>query len=169
MKEAVTKFSDPEWWQTAPLKPPKAVSAPMLVLGTFLPLLVIGGVVALVVTHRSHKPQPAFRSLAAFDACMVNQGANTPSVSANSRLLRLVAESCKGHLPKGTPLPVFAPPEGAAPTGREAFQQCVQSALAGSRGGGGRLARLSRQALQNAVALCRTFAAPGGSGTGHIT
>jgi hypothetical protein len=158
----VTDFSDPSWWPTPPPKPPKAVSAPKLVFGTLFPVAI--GVVALVLllTNKHHKKPDAAagRSVAAFTACMKQQGADSPSVQANTRILRLDAIACKDHLPKGVQLPDFSEPAGGGQAGGSAFQQCMQSAYVNLRGsarpgrfGGGS----SRKAFQDAVSLCRSL------------
>ncbi len=160
----MSDFSDPAWWPTPPPKPPKAASTPKLVFGTLLPLVVVGAVVAAFVTHRSNSStDTAGRSLTSFEACMKDQGADAPSASSNVRLLRLDAEACKDHLPKGIPVPTYAEPSGPSETARQAFQQCVQSALASLRGGSVRGVS-SRQDIQRAVDFCRTVAAPGAGG-----
>jgi hypothetical protein len=140
----------------------------MLVLGTLLPVVVAAAIVALVVTHRSHSSgDAATRSPTAFASCMKDQGAETPSVRANVRLLRLAAAACKSHLPKGMPLPDFTIPAEPAQGAREAYQQCVRSALAGLSGGG-RFSRPSQKEFENAVALCRHLS-PGAPGQGRAT
>jgi len=156
----VTDFSDPSWWPTPPPKPPKAVSTPKLVFGTLLPVAI--GVVALVVllTNKDDKKPAAAagRSIAAFTACMKEQGADSPSVQANARILRLDAIACKDHLPKGVQLPDFSEPAGGDQAGGNAFQQCMQSAYANLRGNrGGRIGSGSRKAFRDAESLCRSL------------
>jgi hypothetical protein len=156
----VNDFSDPSWWPTPPPKPPKAVSTPKLVFGTLLPVAI--GVVALVVllTNKHHKQADAAdgRSIAAFTACMKEQGADSPSVQANTRMLNLDAIACKDHLPKGVQLPNFSDTGGGDQAGGNAFQQCMQSAYVNLRGNsGGRIGSGSRKAFQDAVSLCRSL------------
>lgn len=127
--------------------------------GTLLPVAV--GVVALVVllTNKHHKTDAAAgRSIAAFTACMKEQGADSPSVQANGRMLNLDATACKDHLPKGVQLPDFNQPAGDQ-SGGNAFQQCMQSAYVNLRGsaGPGRFGGGSRKAFQDAEALCRSL------------
>lgn len=162
----MSKYSDPAWWPHTP-KPPKAASAPVVVLGTLLPLIVVGTIVAIVITRHNHSSKSdTGRSVAAFEACMKDEGAYTPSVLANSRLLQLDAVSCKGHLPRGTVLPDFTQTtEGPPADGQQALADCVRTALAGL-GGGGRFARPSQAAYQNALALCRSLT-PGAPGQGR--
>jgi len=156
----VNEFSDPSWWPTPPPKPPKAVSTPKLVFGTLLPVAI--GVIALVVflTNKHHrKPDVARgRSIAAFTACMKEQGADSPSVLANARMLRLAAIACKDHLPKGVQVPDFNEPAGDGRAGGDSFQQCMRSAYVNLRGGGGgRFGSASRKAFQDAQSLCRSL------------
>ena len=156
----VTDFSDPSWWPTPPPKPPKAVSTAKLVFGTLLPVA-IGIVVLVVLLTNKHDKKPdaaAGRSIAAFTACMKEQGADSPSVQANARILRLDAIACKDHLPKGVQLPDFNAPAGGDQAGGDAFRQCMQSAYANLRPGrGGRFGSGSRKAFQDAVSLCRSL------------
>jgi len=156
----VNEFSDPSWWPTPPPKPPKAVSTPKLVFGTLLPVAI--GVIALVVllTNKHHKKPDAAtgRSIAAFTACMKEHGADSPSVLANARILRLDAIACKNHLPKGVQLPDFGEPAGGDQAGGDSFQQCMRSAYFNLRGGGGgRFGSGSRKAFQDAQSLCRSL------------
>jgi hypothetical protein len=149
----VTDFSDPSWWPTPPPKPPKAVSTPKLVFGTLLALVV------LLTNKDDKKPAAAAgRSIAAFTACMKEQGADSPSVQANARILRLDAIACKDHLPKGVQLPDFSEPAGGDQAGGNAFQQCMQSAYANLRGNrGGRIGGGSRKAFRDSESLCRSL------------
>ena len=152
-------FSDPSWWPTPPPKPPKAVSTPKLVFGTLLPVAV--GVIVLVVVLTKHHKKPdaaAGRSIAAFTACMKEQGADTPSVQANARMLNLDAIACKDHLPKGVGVPNFGDTGSPGQAGGNAFAQCMQSAYVNLRGSsGGRFGGPSRKAFQDAESLCRSL------------
>jgi hypothetical protein len=145
----------------------------LLVLGALLPTVVIAVAAVLFFTHRHHvdaksAPVPA-QSIPAFEACMKDEGADTPSMAANWRLLAAAADACKQHLPKGIPLPDFTPPAQPAQTPRDSFQECLRSVLAGLAGNGGtRFSRPSQKAYRNAVALCRSLA-PGAPGQGRAT
>jgi hypothetical protein len=116
-------------------------------------------VIALVVLLTQHDKKPdaaAGRSIAAFTACMQEQGANTPSVQANSRMLNLDAIACKDHLPKGVGVPNFSDTGSPGEAGGNAFQQCMQSAFVNLRGNGGsRFGGATRKAFQDAESLCR--------------
>jgi hypothetical protein len=163
----MAKFSDPDWWPMQTPKPPKAASAPIVVLGTLIPLVAIGTIVAIIVSRHNHSAKvDTGRSIAAFQACMKDEGADSPSVIANARLLQSDAVACKGHLPGGVVLPDFTQTtDGPPPDAQQAFAQCVRTALSGL-GGGGRFVRPSRAAYQNALALCRSLT-PGAPGQGR--
>jgi hypothetical protein len=153
----VNDLSGQNWFPTPRPKPPKAVSTPKLVFGTLLPVIVVGVALVVMLTHKSKsKPATTGRSVAAFTACMSDEGADSPSERANARMLRQDAVACQTHLPKGMTLPTFQPASGTSESAREAFAQCMASATANLRGrsrfGGGS----SRSALANAVALCRS-------------
>jgi len=155
-----TEFSDPAWWQTAPPKPPKKIPTAAIVFGTFVPVAAIVIGIVAVMGHKHSSSAETGRSLAAFQACMKDQGATTTAERSNSRFLDQDAQACRSHLPRGMAVPSFAPPTGADAEAQRAFAECMQAATANiSRGfrrgpfGGGS----GRQAFESAIETCRSL------------
>jgi hypothetical protein len=161
-------FSDPAWWPTPPPKPPRRISTAAIVFGTFVPIAVIAIVIVGIAGQHKHAPAAeAGRSLAAFEGCMHEQGADSPTQRSNSRFLQDDAEACRAHLPRGMTLPSFAPPSGADEAAQRAFSECVQAATANisrSRAGGPFGGSSARDAFRNAIATCRSLVGTGGQG-----
>jgi hypothetical protein len=162
------EFSDPAWWPKPPPKPPRRISTAAIVFGTILPLAVIAIVVVAIVNQRKHSTDGAAgQSLTAFEACMRDQGAETPSERSNSRFLQQAAVACRGHLPKGMQLPSFTPAAPVDQATQQAFEQCMQEATANlrRRGPGGLGGSGVRQAFENAIAVCRRLVEGHGAST----
>ncbi len=161
-------FSDPAWWPTPPPKPPRKISTAAIVFGTFVPIVVIVILIVAVVGQRKHaSAADTGRSLAAFEACMKDQGASSATERSNSRFLQEDAQACRAHLPRGMALPSFEPPAGADEATQRAFSECVQAATAnisrsslGGRFGGGS----ARNAFRNAIDTCRSLVGTGRQG-----
>jgi hypothetical protein len=164
-------FSDPAWWPTPPPKPPRKIPTAAIVFGTFVPIAVIAiGIVAIVGQRKPASAAISGRSLAAFEGCMRDEGAATPTERSNSRFLQEDAEACKAHLPRGMALPSFQPPTGADQATQRAFSECMQAATAniprsrfrGPFGGGS-----ARDAFRNAIDTCRSLVGAGPNGQGN--
>jgi len=133
-----SRFDDPNWWPTPP--PQKATSGSKLVLGTIVPLLVIGGVVIAITLGRSHSEPKAATATApvttapvvasaspqdrrqAFRECMQNAGSPTSGFgrfSQPSQKFRQAFEVCRsligGRRPPPTPQPQTATTPATAP------------------------------------------------------
>jgi hypothetical protein len=156
-----TDFSDPAWWPTPAPKPPRKISTAAIVFGTVVPVAIIAIVIVAIVGQKKHASAAGTgRSLAAFEACMKAEGANSPTERSNSRFLEQDAQACEGHLPKGVAVPSFAPPSGADEAAQRAFTECMQAATANiSRSRVGRPfgGNSARDAFRNAVATCRSL------------
>jgi hypothetical protein len=161
-------FSDPAWWPTPPPKPPRKISTAAIVFGTFVPIVVIVIlIVAVVGQHKHASAADTGRSLAAFEACMKDQGASSATERSNSRFLQEDAETCRAHLPRGMALPSFEPPSGADQATQRAFSECVQAATANlsrSRLGGPFGGSSARNAFRNAIDTCRSLVGTGRQG-----
>ena len=162
-------FSDPAWWPTPPPKPPRKISTATIVFGTFVPIAVIVIlIVAIAGQHKHASAADAGRSLTAFESCMHEQGAGSPTQRSNSRFLQDDAEACRAHLPAGMAVPSFAPPSGADEAAQRAFSECVQAATASisrsHRAGGPFGGSSARDAFRNAIATCRSLVGSGGQG-----
>jgi len=158
------EFSDPEWWQTRPPKPPRKISTTAIVFGTFVPLAVIVIGIVAIVGHKKETKTVEGRSVAAFQACMRDEGATSAAERSNSRFLEQDAQACRSHLPRGTELPSFTAPTGTDQASQRAFAECVQAATAnisrsriGGRFGGGS----ARDAFRNAIDTCRSLVGTG--------
>jgi len=160
-------FSDPSWWPTPPPKPPRKISTAAIVFGTIVPVAAIAIVIVGVVGQRKHTAAGATgRSLAAFEACMRDEGATSPAEGSNSRFLQQDAQACQEHLPRGMGLPSFQPPSGADEEAQRAFSECMQAATANisrSRYGGPFSAGSARNAFRNAAQTCRSLIGTGPS------
>jgi hypothetical protein len=98
--------------------------------------------------------------VAAFESCMKDEGATSPTERSNSRFLQEDAQACRAHLPHGMALPSFEPPSGADQQTQRAFAECVQAATANisrSRFGGPFGGSSARDAFRNAIATCRSL------------
>ena len=161
------EFSDPAWWPKPPPKPPRKISTAAIVFGTILPLAVIAIAIVAIVNQRKHSTDAAGKSLTAFEACMRDQGAETPSERSNSRFLQQAAVACRRHLPTGMQLPSFTPSAPVDQATQQAFEQCMQEATANlrRRGPGGIGGSDVRQAFENAIAVCRRLVQAHGAST----
>ena len=164
-RSVASEFSDPAWWPKPPPKPPTSVSTMTILFGTIVPVVAVAAVLIALFDHRSHHPAVVQgRSAAAFESCLQDQGALTPSAETNDALLRQAALACRRHVP------ALAPGGDRVAAAQQALQQCLQAATQhfrsdfapGRFGGGG-----ARQSFNSATALCRAraFAEPGGGQT----
>ena len=156
-------LSKASWFPTPPPRPPKPISTPKIILGTVVPIVAIGVATILIMTQGSAKSNAATgRSLAAFNACLTAKIEASPGQSPNPTELQQEAEACGNHLPPGTPVPDFARSQRPSNSEQQAYDQCMQAALANGQNPG-RVGGINRQAFENASAMCRALIGAGGS------
>jgi hypothetical protein len=154
-------FSDPAWWPKPKPEPPKKGPIAAVVFGTLAPLLVIAVAAVVVLGHKNHKAAEG-RSIAAFQACMHDQGADSPAERANFRFLQQDADACRNHLPQGMGVPNFQPPSDSDDSAREAFSACMQAALKNLPHGRSAFGSSSiRDAFRKAEETCRALVGGG--------
>ena len=154
-----SQFTDPSWWQPRPRRP-QEISATKVIVGTLVPaILVVGAVVAVIVTSR-HKGQAkaqSERSVAAFSVCMSAHGI-TASTKSGSPAQQQALDDCRETLPSGTRIGNFS----AGASAEEQFGQCMRDAGGGrprrSRFGGGGGPSSS---FLNALTVCRSLVETG--------
>jgi hypothetical protein len=138
------------------------------VFGTFVPVAAIVILIVAIAGQHKHANAAEGRSVAAFESCMKDQGATSPTERSNSRLLQEDAQACRTHLPRGMAVPSYQPPTGADQETQRAFAECVQAATANisrSRLGGPFGGSSARDAFRNAIATCRSLVGRGHGGT----
>jgi hypothetical protein len=170
-------LSDPNWWPAPP--PPKP--APKIPTSAIL----IGGIVAVVAAvgiafalldprpHHSSGPSAPVRSLAAFEACLNDQGVLIPSAETNDAMLRPAALACRSHVPL---LGRSHDPVAAAEKAYQACAEAAQSKLRSSQSSFGAIGSIvspgsfasARASYEKATAVCRaqSFDEAGGGGEG---
>ena len=124
-----------------------------IIFGTLVPVLAIGAVAALIITHQ-HSRAPVVHSVAAYESCVrtaARKGHGATGVSVTS------FRACQKLLPPGTVVE-NAPSQGNSEA-EAAFEQCVRSAIAklGNREFG---RHGPSPALETAEAVCRSLSQP---------
>lgn len=158
-------LSSSSWFPTPPPRPLKPISTPKLILGTIVPIAAIAVAVVLIMTQKAAKSATAGgRSIAAFDACLRAKVEASPGQAPGPTALQQDAEACGNHLPPGTRVPDFTRSQGPSGSEQQAYDQCMQAALANVQHGPGR-GGFNRQAFENASAMCRALIVGGGSST----
>jgi hypothetical protein len=148
------------WFPTPPPRPPKPISAAKVILGTVVPCAAIAVAAVLIITQRP--AATTARSLAAFNACLRAKIEASPGQAPGPAALHQEAEACANHLPAGTRVPDFTRSQRPSGSQQQAYDQCMQGALANGRQGPGR-GGFSRQAFENASVICRALIVGAGS------
>jgi hypothetical protein len=135
-----------------------------MIFGTVIPVAAIAVAAVLVITHHPARSTPTTgRSIQAFNACLKAKVDAAPGQAPDPTALQQDAGGCATHLPAGMRVPDFSRSQGPPASERQAYDQCLQAALANQRGPG--RAGFDRQAFENASVMCRAVIVGSGPST----